>query len=283
MATPKPCKVSSTLADASDGIVRARMLVHRRMLTKGKFIDDARKKRSVVPIRFVRACRAGHIGDIDWYSFTHNSETECRRQLWIEERGTSGDIAEIFVRCDCGAVRGLAEAVGFATLALSHCDGNRPWLGPYSRDHCNEPNRLLFRHASNAYFSQIMSVISLPDRNENVREAVETVWDFIAREISWLPAIENRGEGIFIQFSKDAVKNWLARKDVVKRGEILEQGHRIWAEEHKSSKRAFPGLPYILLHSFSHLMITAVSLECGYKPRSLGVPVITGRWQRRRR
>ena len=40
-------------------------------------------------------------------------------------------------------------------------------------------NRLLIRTASNAYFPQLMSVISLPDRNESLREAVESVWDFI--------------------------------------------------------------------------------------------------------
>ena len=33
--------------------------------------------------------------------------------------------------------------------------------------------------------------------------------------------------------------------------------------------RAFPGLPYLMLHSFSHLLITAVSLECGYPASSI--------------
>ena len=167
-------------ADASHGVVRARMLVHRRMLTKGKFIDDTKKKRTVVPVRFVRACRSGHIGDIDWYKFVHGGETNCRRQLWIEERGTTGDLSEVWVRCDCGkGERNMLQASEQQTRALGNCDGNRPWLGPYSKEKCGEPNRLLIRTASNAYFSQLMSVISLPDRNENVREAVETVWDFI--------------------------------------------------------------------------------------------------------
>lgn len=389
-------------AEASHGVVRARMLVHRRMLTKGKFIDDTKKKRNVVPVRFVRACRSGHIGDIDWYEFVHGGKTDCRRQLWIEERGTTGDLSEVWVRCDCGkGERNMLQASEQQIQALGHCDGNRPWLGPYSKEKCGEPNRLLIRTASNAYFSQLMSVISLPDRNENVREAVETVWDFIGevedldmlkyerkkakvhavldgftdeevfaeikvrrgqslqqsksikqaemetlsaakaelgddrpdgnffartlpkeawdapwmkniervvlvhrlREViaqvgftrfeaispdidgelemgvrrasltrddpQWLPAIENRGEGIFLQFNKESVEKWLARKDVVKRGVVLERGHRIWAEEHKQSKRAFPGLPYILLHSLSHLMVTAVSLECGYPASSI--------------
>ena len=382
------------------GMARSRMLVHRKRLVKGKFIDDDRKKRSVVPIRFVRACRKGHIGDIAWYTFVHNSETDCRRQLWMDELGTSGDINDVYIRCECGKRRPLAEAVGFVTKALGHCDGNRPWLGPYSRDVCNEPNRLLIRQASNAYFSQRMSVISLPDRNEDIRDAVQSVWDFVggvddagevkyerkkakvqavlegftdyevfdeikvkrgqaaakgksvkqaeletliaakdevgedrpdgdyfarnlprdswgkswmkniervvlvhrlrevtaqvgftrfeatspdidgeleigvqrsmlAREISWLPAIENRGEGVFIQFSKEAIENWISRTDVVGRGLLLERGFRIWGEDRKSSSRVFPGLPYLLLHSFSHLMVTAVALECGYPASSI--------------
>ena len=40
-------------SEASHGTTRARMLVHRRMLTKGKFIDNDKKKRTVVPVRFV--------------------------------------------------------------------------------------------------------------------------------------------------------------------------------------------------------------------------------------
>ncbi|MCA9261751.1 MAG: DUF1998 domain-containing protein, partial [Planctomycetales bacterium] len=91
----------------------------------------------------------------------------------------------------------------------------------------------------------------------------------LAREISWLPAIENRGEGVFLQFKKDAVEQWLARTDVKNRGEALERGYQKWAEEHRATKRAFPGLPFVLMHSFSHLLMTAVSLECGYPASSI--------------
>ena len=391
--------------EASKEGVRARMLVHRKMLTKGKFIDDSRKKRSVVPIRFVRACRSGHIGDIDWYTFAHGGETECRRQLWIEERGTTGDISEVWVRCECGrGERSMLQASDQRVRALGHCDGHRPWLGPYAREKCGEPNRLLIRTASNAYFPQLLSVISLPDRNEDLREAVETVWDFIgevediemlkyerkkakvhkvlegysdeevfeeiknrregsegpqksikqaemetliaskdelgddkpdgnffartlpkdvwdapwmkniqrvvlvhrlrevmaqvgftrfealspdidgelemgvrraalAREISWLPAVENRGEGVFLQFRREAIEDWVMREDVIARGTQLLGGYDAWKSEHSGSKKKFVEagglLPYVLLHSFSHLLLTAVSLECGYPASSI--------------
>ena len=119
----------------------------------------------MVPIRFVRACRNGHIGDIDWYAFAHQGKSECalqQRQLFIDERGTSGDLTEIFVRCPNArnADRSVAQAARFQDRALGSCDGSRPWLGPYTKESCGEPSRLLIRSASNAYFPQPMSVIS---------------------------------------------------------------------------------------------------------------------------
>lgn len=376
------------------------MLVHRKALSRGKFIDYDRKKRTVVPVRFVRACRAGHIGDIDWYSFVHNEKSECRRQLWIDELGTSGDLSEVQIRCACGKYRRMAEAALRENRALGLCDGARPWLGKYTRESCDEINRLLIRTASNAYFSQLMSVISLPVRDETVREAVDNVWDFLeevedteqvkyerkkakvkpvlegisdeevfaeikarrsggpeltksvkkaemetlffakeelgddrpdgnffarslppgqwsqpwmtpikrvvlvhrlrevmalvgftrfeaaspdvegelemgvrraalARETTWLPAVENKGEGIFLQFKSDLVEQWLNRSEVQDRGQKLEAGFHCWIAEHHGSHRQFLGLPYILFHSFSHLLITAVSLECGYPASSI--------------
>src|SRR6202022_1725497 len=64
-------------------------------------------------------------------------------------------------------------------LALGNCDGARPWLGAYTKETCGEPNRLLIRTASNAYFPQLMCVISLPDRDEMVKLAVDAAWEFL--------------------------------------------------------------------------------------------------------
>jgi hypothetical protein len=131
-----------------------------------------------VPIRFVRACKKGHIGDIDWYAFAHGGRTTCRRPLWIDERGTSGDLSEVWVRCECGeAERPIIDAIKLPTNTLGHCDGSRLWLGPLMKEPCGDPNRLLIRTASNAYFPQTMSVISLPDKNEAIAQAVDQVWE----------------------------------------------------------------------------------------------------------
>ena len=38
----------------------------------------------------------------------------------------------------------------------------------------------------------------------------------------------------------------------------------------------FPGLPYVMLHTLSHLLITAVALECGYAASSIRERIYVG-------
>ena len=85
----------------------------------------------------------------------------------------------------------------------------------------------------------------------------------------WLPAMENRGEGVFLQFSAAAMDEWLSRDAVLDRGRLLAGGFDIWKTEHQDSSRVFPGIPYYVLHSLSHLLLTAISLECVYPASSL--------------
>ena len=97
----------------------------------------------------------------------------------------------------------------------------------------------------------------------------------LARETSWLPAVENRGEGIFVQFRREAIDSWLGKSAVKRRGRQLEAGYECWKKDH-NSKRDFIGLPFVLLHSLSHLLITAVSLECGYPASSIRERIYAG-------
>jgi Domain of unknown function (DUF1998) len=91
----------------------------------------------------------------------------------------------------------------------------------------------------------------------------------LARELTWMPAIENRGEGIFIQFRKSEIDKWMQRPAVGARIMELKRGFDAWKAEHKGSARKFAWPPYILLHSFAHLLITSVALECGYPASSI--------------
>jgi hypothetical protein len=80
----------------------------------------------------------------------------------------------------------------------------------------------------------------------------------LALDLKWLPAIENRGEGIFLLLKSEAVNHWAQNSQVTKRGIQLLEGFRIWKDEKKSS-REFPGLPFYFLHSLSHLLLTVIS------------------------
>jgi len=399
----------NVVATDATGKVRSRYLVHRKRLTSGRFVDEDKGKHPVVPVRFVRACPKGHIGDIDWYYYVHQGKRRCLQQLYIEETGTSGDIYEIWIRCQCGLSRPMGDATNQKMLALGPCDGLRPWLGPFvPKEPCGAPNRLLIRTASNAYFPRVMSVISLPDRQDSLEKAVNVAWPFIqgagspehiavfrtievvkaalgnftdeevykeilarkgfigesssksvkqveievlsacvervgadtpdgtfdgrawprqhwdkpwtgaldkvvlvhrlrevmaqvgftrfeasspgvdgeleigaqmaplARDISWLPAVENRGEGVFLGFKKERIEEWLKRKPVQERARQLAEGLGCWCEEHPQSGRQFVGAPYIMLHSLSHLLITSLALECGYPSSSIRERVYAG-------
>jgi hypothetical protein len=407
------------------GSYRRRPLVHQAALVpyKGGWrYEDPQtgRKRPVVPIRFVQGCINGHLSDIDWIRFVHEGvKSECARPLWVEERGTSGDIRDVFILCECGAFKSMSAAAARGTEVLGFCRGQRPWLGNDAWERCGgpdgkaQPNRLLLRNASDAYFSQVLRVISIPDADANLRLAVARVYeDFLsgvssiqelryerkkakvnvaldgfdeaailaeiqrrqgnaqgpvrkikqaeietlmastdeigsdvpggveffarrmamptprpkvlepidrvvlvhrlrevmalvgftrfeaempdidgelaldvrraalAREVSWLPAVENRGEGFFVAFRRAAIDEWLARPAVKARGHQLVDGFTAWLARRKTAKDdqkpAFPGTHYVFLHSLAHLLITSVSLECGYSSSSIRERVYVG-------
>ncbi len=278
----------------------------------------------------------------------------------------------------------------------------RPWLGKYAKEDCGESSRLLIRTATNAYFSQVVRVLSIPDSNIPVRDAIEKHWDtlknvdgpetlqtlggiidhiadmresfedkiilqaihlkrtgateerpakqveieaFLAapegygddvpvnpdyharrlpdarwrrtsvstgieavvqlhrlREVSalvgftrleaavpdidgeyetdvsraalddnptWFPAVENRGEGIFLALRPGAVAAWLERTSVRNRVSSLQRGHERWLERRGKDHPQFPGGPYVLLHTLAHLLMQALALRCGYPATSI--------------
>ena len=161
--------------DEGEGRPQSRRLAHRKALDeRGRF-----EGRPVVPTRFVRACRRGHVDDVDWHAFVHGADSPCRRQLWLDERGTTGGLGELTVRCECGKSRNLSEASDRSENALGMCRGARPWLGRNTNERCDQVSHLLIRTATNAYFPQVAHALSLPDTDSAVREAVHAVWDVL--------------------------------------------------------------------------------------------------------
>jgi len=367
--------------------------------------DDGRKS-DVTPIRFVCACKKGHLQDIDWRWVVHGT-ISCQEPMWVEEKGTSADPADTSAVCGCGKRLSLQEA--FLPGRLGKCRGERPWLLDRDPDGCDQNLKLLTRTATNTYFPQVLTIISLPseedeltklvaelsgelnevqtvehvamakrfnskvaaslgpysdqdifERLSRIREGARAdatrspklaefdvfasgrdeigqnqpnarlyaqtlsrdVWDnndseidlsvvkcLVAvhrlREVSclygftrfeaaptstdgeiedvslavdgapisqnsdWLPAIEQFGEGLFVQFDETRIRAWTDRNDVTERDQRLIAGFRLWSRRFSGKGPSYPGTPYVLLHSLSHALMTEIALDCGYPASSL--------------
>jgi hypothetical protein len=87
----------------------------------------------------------------------------------------------------------------------------------------------------------------------------------------WLPATEVRGEGIFLRFNSQRLAEWLARESVKAREAALLEGHKAFRAARKllPPEESFPGITYVLLHTFAHILIRELALECGYSAASV--------------
>ena len=86
----------------------------------------------------------------------------------------------------------------------------------------------------------------------------------------WVPATQVHGEGIFLQFSEEALVNWAAGTGARAQGAQLRRGHRGWrARRGLEPDPDFPGLRFALLHTIAHLLIRELALDCGYNAASI--------------
>ena len=89
----------------------------------------------------------------------------------------------------------------------------------------------------------------------------------MAPEPEWFPAIENRGEGIFITISAPAISAWRDTEGVKRRATQFIAGTNAWVKEHPGSDRRFLGPAYLMLHSLAHLLLTRISLDAAIRRR----------------
>ena len=88
---------------------------------------------------------------------------------------------------------------------------------------------------------------------------------------TWVPAVEVRGEGIFLEFDETAIQAWCARPAVAAFERDAFVAHRRWRRARRipDPQAGFPGVRYMLLHSFAHALIRQVALACGYAVASI--------------
>ncbi len=100
---------------------------------------------------------------------------------------------------------------------------------------------------------------------------------------TWLPATTVQGEGLYFSLNKDALQAWENRPAVQERAKMLHEAFLKWHQsrgmshgDRKAAILPFPRARFYLLHSLSHLLINAISLECGYSASSIRERIYCG-------
>lgn len=113
----------------------------------------------------------------------------CDGSLHLEERSSTGALVDVGQPAPAGRNGRQAQAAVKGSKALGHYHGVRPWLGSSNHKTCDQLSHLLIRSASNAYSSQTLSVISIPDRKSPLDEIARSLWDDGLSVVATNPAV----------------------------------------------------------------------------------------------
>jgi hypothetical protein len=137
------------------------------------------QKAVATPVRFVVACRHGHIEDFPWVWWAHRRKEgiSCSDpRLVLQSQGKSASLGDLHVKClTCGTASSLGDAFSPDSLGKAECRGSRPWLFDREKE-CKEKPRVLQRGASNVHFPVVASALSIPPVSEAMFQIIEEQW-----------------------------------------------------------------------------------------------------------
>jgi hypothetical protein len=148
------------------------------------------KPQTVVPARFVVACKNGHLDDFPWREFVHNGQTNCKGGLKLLEPSATGEAASIFVQCEganCGAIRPMSDAFKMDLMALPVCKARRPHLRDHDEGGCKTPTgqdmrmEPMLQGASNAWFGITLTALAIPQASGKLKQLVEEHWTILEK------------------------------------------------------------------------------------------------------
>jgi hypothetical protein len=83
---------------------------------------------------------------------------------------------------------------------------------------------------------------------------------------NWLPAIQVFGEGLFFEFNRDTLLRWATNPYVINRIKRLDVNLKMVPTKNIDGELK---PEFVLIHTFAHLLINQLSIECGYGSSSL--------------
>jgi hypothetical protein len=85
----------------------------------------------------------------------------------------------------------------------------------------------------------------------------------------WVPTSEIRGEGLFFHFKEELLQEWVEKNKELEA--TFFEAHQRWrvARRLDPPQDFYPGIRFVVLHSFAHALMRQLSVECGYTTASL--------------
>jgi len=198
----------------------------------------------VNPVRFVFACRNGHISDFPWKRYIQTSSQGCGGHssacgpYRLQERGVSSEVADLWLRCDqCNASRPMTQAFGEeGPVNLGDCPRQHPHLGRVAADDTcdNGEPRAMLLGASNQWFPMIVSALSIPSSTGRLSTLIDAHWSMLQNihDESELAVLRRVGQlQAFSQFSDADIWNAVESKRSGAGGAQPQSTHELKREE----------------------------------------------------
>jgi hypothetical protein len=223
--------------------------------------EQLAKVDSVEKLRFGIA--GGFLPRLEPFDSERIFEALCRRREQAERRPTSLDIR----REEFAALRSIL-------------DPGRAAQREFQTEHVDVPEfvreliarvvivRRLREVRTTGGFTRIDSPFDLMVDEDEEQDRYK-IQPLSGTELNWRPAVELRGEGVFLELSEEAVRRWERQKEVKNRSAAMGKIHNAWRHERELPEVDYPGSRLVLLHSLAHILIQGLALDCGYSSTSI--------------
>ena len=208
----------------------------------GRGADHAARK--TVQVRFVAACKKGHLRDFPWIEWLFKQANPAwepdGNSRWLrlrstgsasltgvevsaEERSSSGEIKRIERRTLAGAFFGdvSSDSVTAFTKLGVKCEGHNPALGVGGNGAtplpgCGQEIYPLLRGASNLYFPQVVSSIYIPDIDDRGldQEILEILDDYQFKSSLLLSAQDAADGLVSVRAVKGALRKYYPESSI---------------------------------------------------------------------
>ncbi len=137
------------------------------------------KNVELIPSRFVMACEAGHIEEFPFFWWVHRGEKCENPRLMLEYKGYSGGLESIIISCaTCKKSNSMKNVLNKEATRSLRCNGKSPWLGKSATCDCGREVRVLLRGATNIYFPDTVSALTIPPWSTAVQKSISENIDF---------------------------------------------------------------------------------------------------------